>query len=197
MTSVFDPAGKQIACTVVEAGPCTVTQVKTMEKDGYSALQIGFGSKKEKNTSKPMLGHFKKTGTAPKSKVLELRDTSIEKNAGEAITCEIFTEGETVHVSGTSKGKGFQGVVKRHGFSGIGMVHHGQHDRQRAPGSLGGSSYPARVFKGLRMAGQTGNVTKKIRNLKVVKIFPDQNLILVSGNVPGAIGSYLIIENEQ
>ena len=114
MTSVFDPAGKQIACTVVEAGPCTVTQVKTMEKDGYSALQIGFGSKKEKNTSKPMLGHFKKTGTAPKSKVLELRDTSIEKNAGEAITCEIFTEGETVHVSGTSKGKGFQGVVKRH-----------------------------------------------------------------------------------
>lgn len=195
MTSIYDAQGKIIPCTVIEAGPCVVTQVKTQDKDGYEALQIGFGAKKEKNTTKALKGHFAKSGTPPKRKVVEIRNFAADKNIGDLITTEIFTEGEKVDVVGTSKGRGFQGVIKRHGFGGIGMKHHGQHDRERAPGSLGGSSYPSRVFKGLRMAGRMGNDRVKIKNLKIVKIFSDKNLILVNGNVPGAKGSFVIIEN--
>jgi large subunit ribosomal protein L3 len=169
--------------------------VKTQDKDGYEALQIGFGAKKEKNTTKALKGHFAKSGTPPKRKVVEIRNFAADKNIGDLITTEIFAEGEKVDVVGTSKGRGFQGVIKRHGFGGIGMKHHGQHDRERAPGSLGGSSYPSRVFKGLRMAGRMGNDRVKIKNLKIVKIFSDKNLILVNGNVPGAKGSFVIIEN--
>jgi len=195
MTSIYDAQGKIIPCTVIEAGPCVVTQVKTQDKDGYEALQIGFGTKKEKNTTKALKGHFAKSGTPPKRKVVEIRNFAADKNIGDLITTEIFAEGEKVDVVGTSKGRGFQGVIKRHGFGGIGMKHHGQHDRERAPGSLGGSSYPSRVFKGLRMAGRMGNDRVKIKNLKIVKIFSDKNLILVNGNVPGAKGSFVIIEN--
>ncbi|GDX48748.1 MAG: 50S ribosomal protein L3 [Bacteroidota bacterium] len=195
MTSIYDAQGKIIPCTVIEAGPCVVTQVKTQDKDGYEALQIGFGAKKEKNTTKALKGHFAKSGTPPKRKVVEIRNFAADKNIGDLITTEIFAEGEKVDVVGTSKGRGFQGVIKRHGFGGIGMKHHGQHDRERAPGSLGGSSYPSRVFKGLRMAGRMGNDRVKIKNLKIVKIFSDKNLILVNGNVPGAKGSFVIIEN--
>ncbi|MFN5402055.1 MAG: 50S ribosomal protein L3 [Bacteroidota bacterium] len=195
MTSIYDAQGKIIPCTVIEAGPCVVTQVKTQDKDGYEALQIGFGAKKEKNTTKALKGHFAKSGTPPKRKVVEIRNFAADKNIGDLITTEIFAEGEKVDVVGTSKGRGFQGVIKRHGFGGIGMKHHGQHDRERAPGSLGGSSYPSRVFKGLRMAGRMGNDRVKIKNLKIVKIFSDKNLILVNGNVPGAKGSLVIIEN--
>jgi large subunit ribosomal protein L3 len=195
MTSIFDAQGKNIPCTVIEAGPCVITQVKTVENDGYEAIQLGFGAKKEKNTTKQMLGHFAKSGSAPKRKVMEFTNIATDKTVGDVITAEVFTEGELVNVIGFTKGKGFQGVVKRHGFSGIGMGTHGQHDRSRAPGSLGGSSYPARVFKGLRMAGRMGGVRVKTKNLKVVKVFTDQNLILVNGNVPGAKGSFVIIEN--
>lgn len=195
MTSIYDPQGKVIPCTVIEAGPCVVTQVKTTDNDGYEAIQIGFGAKKEKNTTKALKGHFAKANTAPKRKLIEFRNFAIDKNVGDLITAEIFAEGEKVNVVGTSKGRGFQGVIKRHGFGGIGMKHHGQHDRERAPGSLGGSSYPSRVFKGLRMAGRMGNDRVKVKNLKIVKIFNDQNLILVNGNVPGAKGSFVIIEN--
>jgi large subunit ribosomal protein L3 len=195
MTSIYDAQGKIIPCTVIEAGPCVVTQVKTQDKDGYEALQIGFGAKKEKNTTKALKGHFAKSGTPPKRKVVEIRNFAADKNIGDLITTEIFAEGEKVDVVGTSKGRGFQGVIKRHGFGGIGMKHHGLHDRERAPGSLGGSSYPSRVFKGLRMAGRMGNDRVKIKNLKIVKIFSDKNLILVNGNVPGAKGSFVIIEN--
>lgn len=195
MTSIYDPQGKVIPCTVIEAGPCVVTQVKTMDNDGYEAVQIGFGAKKEKNTTKALKGHFAKANTAPKRKLVEIRNFALDKNVGDLITTEIFTEGEKVNVIGTSKGRGFQGVVKRHGFGGIGMKHHGQHDRERAPGSLGGSSFPSRVFKGLRMAGRMGNDRVKMKNLKIVKIFNDKNLILVNGSVPGAKGSFVIIEN--
>ncbi len=195
MTSIYDAQGKIIPCTVIEAGPCVVTQVKTQDKDGYEALQIGFGAKKEKNTTKALKGHFAKSGTPPKRKVVEIRNFAADKNIGDLITTEIFAEGEKVDVVGTSKGRGFQGVIKRHGFGGIGMKHHGQHDLERAQGSLGGSSYPSRVFKGLRMAGRMGNDRVKIKNLKIVKIFSDKNLILVNGNVPGAKGSFVIIEN--
>lgn len=195
MTSIYDPQGKIIPCTVIEAGPCVVTQVKTTDNDGYEAIQMGFGAKKEKNTTKALKGHFAKANTAPKRKLIEFRNFAINKNVGDIITTEIFAEGEKVNVVGTSKGRGFQGVIKRHGFGGIGMKHHGQHDRERAPGSLGGSSYPSRVFKGLRMAGRMGNNRVKVKNLKIVKIFNDQNLILVNGNVPGAKGSFVIIEN--
>lgn len=195
MTSIYDPQGKIIPCTVIEAGPCVVTQVKTIDNDGYEAIQMGFGAKKEKNTTKALKGHFAKANTAPKRKLIEFRNFAINKNVGDIITTEIFAEGEKVNVVGTSKGRGFQGVIKRHGFGGIGMKHHGQHDRERAPGSLGGSSYPSRVFKGLRMAGRMGNKRVKVKNLKIVKIFNDQNLILVNGNVPGAKGSFVIIEN--
>jgi large subunit ribosomal protein L3 len=194
MTSIFEANGKQTACTIIEAGPCVVTQVKTVENDGYSALQIAFGDKKEKNSNKAMLSHFAKAGTGPKAVVQELRNCSLNLNLGESITCDIFAEGDTVSVTGTSKGKGFQGVVKRHGFSGVGEASHGQHDRQRAPGSVGGSSYPSRVFKGMRMAGQMGGDQVKVKALKVLKIFPEKNYVLVSGSVPGHNGSIVLIQ---
>jgi large subunit ribosomal protein L3 len=195
MTSVFEPNGKQTACTIIEAGPCVVTQKKTVDTDGYDALQIAFGEAKEKNTPKALLNHFAKANTSPKAIVKELRNCSIDKQVGESLTCEIFTEGEKVSVIGTTKGKGFQGVVKRHGFSGVGESSHGQHDRQRAPGSVGGSSYPSRVFKGMRMAGRMGGDRVKVKALRVVKVFPDQNYILVSGSVPGHNGAIVLIQN--
>ncbi len=195
MTSVFEENGKQTACTIIEAGPCVVTQVKTVEADGYAALQIAFSEAKEKNTSAGLRGHFAKAGTTPKRVVKELRNSSIEKPVGENLTVDIFTEGEKVSVVGTTKGRGFQGVVKRHGFSGVGEASHGQHDRQRAPGSIGGSSYPARVFKGMRMAGRMGGDRVKVKALRVVKIFPDQNYLLIAGSVPGHIGSIVLVQN--
>ncbi|MBS1615410.1 MAG: 50S ribosomal protein L3 [Bacteroidetes bacterium] len=194
MTSVFEPNGKQTACTIIEAGPCVVTQKKTVETDGYNAIQIAFGERKEKNTPQALLQHFAKANTTPKATVKELRDSSIEKEVGENITCDIFAEGEKVSVIGVSKGKGFQGVVKRHGFHGVGEASHGQHDRQRAPGSVGGSSYPSRVFKGMRMAGRMGGDRVKVKALRVVKIFPEQNLILISGSVPGHNGATVLIQ---
>ncbi len=194
MTSIFAADGKQTACTIIEAGPCIVTQVKTTETDGYTALQLAFGDKKDKHTTKAELNHFSKANTSGKKFVKEFRDYSIEKALGETITLDIFEEGDKVEVIGTTKGKGFQGVVKRHGFSGVGEGSHGQHDRQRAPGSIGGSSYPARVFKGMRMAGQMGNDRVKMKGLKVVKIFAEKNYILVSGSVPGHNGSIVLIQ---
>lgn len=195
MTSIFEPNGRQTACTIIEAGPCVVTQVKSKDSDGYNALQIAFGDKKEKNTSKGLINHFSKAGVAPKRIVREFRNYDLEKASGEVITCDIFAEGEEVDVVGTSKGKGFQGVVKRHGFAGVGESTHGQHDRQRAPGSIGGSSYPAKVFKGMRMAGRMGGDRVKVKGLRVVKIFPENNYILVSGSVPGHNGSIVLIQN--
>jgi len=194
MTSVFTPDGKQTACTIIEAGPCVVTQVKTTDSDGYNALQVAFGDKKEKNANKAEKNHFAKSNTSPKGFVTEFRNYSLEKNLGDAITVDIFAEGEEVQVVGTTKGKGFQGVVKRHGFHGVGEASHGQHDRQRAPGSVGGSSYPSRVFKGMRMAGRMGGDRVKLKGLKVVKIFADKNYILVSGSVPGHNGSIVLIQ---
>ena len=195
MTSIFEENGKQTACTIIEAGPCVVTQVKTVDSDGYDALQIAYGEAKAKNTPKAQINHFNAANTTPKSVVKELRNCSISKQLGESITCEIFAEGEKVSVIGTTKGKGFQGVVKRHGFSGVGEATHGQHDRQRAPGSIGGSSYPSRVFKGMRMAGRMGGDSVKVKALRVVKIFPEQNYILISGSVPGHNGSIVLIQN--
>lgn len=194
MTSIFDPSGKQTACTIIEAGPCVVTQVKTPDTDGYSALQLAFGDKKDKHTLQAEKNHFAKANTSAKKFVKEFRNFSIEKNIGETITVDIFAEGEDVDVVGTSKGKGFQGVVKRHGFSGVGDATHGQHDRQRAPGSLGNSSDASRVMKGMRMAGRTGGERIKQKGLKVVKIFPDKNYILISGSVPGHNGSIVLIQ---
>lgn len=194
MTSIFGEDGKQIACTIIEAGPCTVTQVKTPEVDGYSAVQLALGDKKEKHSTKAEINHYAKAQTAPKRFVKEFRDYSIEKALGEIITLDIFAEGEEVEVVGTTKGKGFQGVVKRHGFSGVGEASHGQHDRQRAPGSIGGSSYPSRVFKGMRMAGRMGSDRVKLKGLKVLKLFPEKNYILVSGSVPGHNGSIVLIQ---
>jgi large subunit ribosomal protein L3 len=194
MTHYFDSEGKSISCTVVEAGPCVVLQKKTIDNDGYEAVQIGFDEKKEKNTSAGMKGHFKKAGVDPVKKIREFRGFNTERNVGENITVDIFTEGEKVSVVSTSKGKGFQGVVKRHKFSGVGMRTHGQHDRHRAPGSIGGSSWPSRVMKGMRMAGRMGNETVKTRNIKIAKIISEQNLILLNGAVPGGKGSYVIIE---
>jgi large subunit ribosomal protein L3 len=195
MTSIFSADGKNIPCTLIEAGPCVVTQVKTLEKDGYEALQIGFGEKKEKHTTNALKGHFKKANTAPKSKLVEMPYFN-ELNLGDTITAEIFTEGEFVDVVGTSKGKGFQGVVKRHGFAGVGDTTHGQHDRLRAPGSVGASSFPSRVFKGIRMAGQTGNKRVKAINIEVVKVLADRNVIALKGSIPGANGSIVIIEKD-
>ncbi|OJU78802.1 MAG: 50S ribosomal protein L3 [Bacteroidetes bacterium 47-18] len=195
MTSVFDANGKQIACTIIEAGPCVVTQKKTVETDGYNALQIAFGSRKEKNTPKALQQHFAKANTDPKAVVKEIRNCSIDKQVGETISADIFAEGEKVSVIGTSKGKGFQGVVKRHGFAGVGEASHGQHDRQRAPGSIGGSSYPSRVFKGMRMAGRMGGDSVKVQGLKVMKVYPEQNYILIAGSVPGHIGSTVLVQN--
>jgi large subunit ribosomal protein L3 len=195
MTSIFDSNGNNIACTVIEAGPCVVTQVKTLDTDGYNALQLGYGEAKEKNTSKALLGHFAKADATPKRKVSEIRDYTISKSLGDEVRVdEVFAEGDKVSVVGTSKGKGFQGVVKRHGFAGVGQATHGQHNRLRAPGSVGASSYPSKVFKGMRMAGRMGNDRVKLKNLKVLKLFPEQNLILVKGAVPGHKGAFVIIE---
>ena len=194
MTNIFGADGKQTAVTIIEAGPCIVTQVKTKDNDGYSSLQLAFGDKKDKHSTASEKNHFAKSNTAPKKFVKEFRDYSIEKNLGEAITVDIFAEGEKVNVVGTSKGKGFQGVVKRHGFHGVGQQSHGQHDRQRAPGSLGNSSDASRVMKGVRMAGRMGTDRVKIKSLKVVKIFPEKNYILISGSIPGHIGSIVYIQ---
>lgn len=194
MTSIFTPDGKQTACTIIEAGPCVVTQVKTQESDGYNALQLAFGDKKEKHSTQAETNHFAKANTSAKKFVKEFRDSSLDKNLGETVTVDIFAEGDKVEVVGTTKGKGFQGVVKRHGFHGVGEQSHGQHDRSRAPGSIGGSSYPSRVFKGMRMAGRMGSDRVKLKGLKVVKIFAEKNYILISGSVPGHIGSIVLIQ---
>ena len=194
MTSIFDENGKNIPCTVIEAGPCVVTQVRTEEVDGYSALQLGFDDATEKNATKAAKGHAKKAGTSVKRKVVEFKGFDAEYKLGDAITVEQFTEGEFVDISGTSKGKGFQGVVKRHGFGGVGQATHGQHNRLRAPGSIGAASYPARVFKGMKMAGRMGGETVKVQNLRVYKVVPEKNLLVVKGCVPGHKNSYVIIE---
>lgn len=194
MTSMFDASGRYVACTVIEAGPCVVTQVKTKEKDGYDALQLGFGERKEKHTTSAQQGHFKKANSTFKKKVAEFKDFEGEKKTGDTITLDIFNEGEFVDVVGTSKGKGFQGVVKRHHFSGVGSVGHGQHDRQRAPGSLGASSFPSRVLKGMRMAGRMGGARVKAQNLQVLKLIKNKNLLVVKGSVPGANGSIVMIQ---
>jgi large subunit ribosomal protein L3 len=198
MTSVFDAEGRNIPCTVIEAGPCVVTQIRTEETDGYAAVQLAYDEKKEKHTSAPLMGHFKKANTTPKCKLVEFaNDFGKELQLGDTITVsDIFVDGEDawVDVTGISKGKGFQGVVKRHGFAGVGGQTHGQHNRLRAPGSLGASSWPSRVFKGMRMAGRTGGDRVKILNLKVIKVIPENNLILVKGSIPGAKGSYVIVE---
>ena len=194
MTSLFDEQGKNIPCTVIELGPCVVTQVRTEEVDGYSALQLGFDDKAEKRATNAALGHFKKANTVPKKKVVEFQDFEEEYKLGDTLTVELFEEGEFVDVSGTSKGKGFQGVVKRHGFAGVGQATHGQHNRLRAPGSIGAASYPARVFKGMRMAGQMGTDKVKVQNLKVLKVVAEKNLLVVKGAVPGHTNAYVIVE---
>ncbi len=194
MTSIFSADGKNIPCTVLEVGPCTVTQVKTKETDGYSALQLAYDEKKEKNTSKPQLGHFKKSKTTPKRKLVEFSNFNKEYKLGDTLDLGIFKEISYVDVTGFTKGKGFQGVVKRHGFSGVNDATHGQHNRLRAPGSIGASSDPSRVFKGMRMAGRDGNLRKKVMNLQVIDIMVEKNLIVVKGSVPGSKGSYILIE---
>ncbi len=193
MTSVFSVEGKNIPCTVIEAGPCVVTQVKTAETDGYNAFQLAFGDKKEKNTTKAEFGHFQKAGTDPKRKVVEFQDFEKDYKLGDTITVDVIEEGSWVDVTGITKGKGFQGVVKRYNFRGVGDATHGQHNRLRAPGSLGASSYPSRVFKGMRMAGRTGGAQKTIEDLKVLKVIPESNLLVVKGSIPGAKGSFVII----
>ena len=194
MTSIFDENGKNIPCTVIEAGPCVVTQVRTKEVDGYEALQLGFDDKTEKHATKAAAGHFKKAGTVAKKKVVEFQGFATEQKLGDVIDVTIFEEGEFVDVQGVSKGKGFQGVVKRHGFGGVGQATHGQHNRLRAPGSVGASSYPSRVFKGMRMAGRMGGENVKVQNLRVLKVMADKNLLLVKGCVPGHNNSYVIIQ---
>ncbi|NLE33150.1 MAG: 50S ribosomal protein L3 [Bacteroidales bacterium] len=193
MTSVFSADGKNIPCTVVEAGPCVVTQVKTVEADGYEAVQLGFQEKTAKHTTKPEMGHFKKAGVAPQKHLVEFKGFDGLK-PGDVVTADLFEADEYVDVVGTSKGKGFQGVVKRHGFSGVGEATHGQHNRLRAPGSLGASSWPSRVFKGMRMAGRTGGDRVTVQNLQVIKVIPEHNLVLIKGSVPGAKGSIVIID---
>ena len=192
MTSIFDENGKNIPCTVIQAGPCVVTQVRTKEVDGYNALQLGFDDAKK--TNKAAEGHAKKAGASPKRRVVEFQGFEDDYKLGDTITVEHFVEGEFVDVSGTSKGKGFQGVVKRHGFGGVGQATHGQHNRLRAPGSIGAASYPARVFKGMRMAGQMGNERVKVQNLRVLKVVPEKNLIVVKGAIPGHKNAYVTIE---
>ncbi len=194
MTSIFDAEGKNIPCTVIEAGPCVVTQLRTVDSDGYTAVQLAFDEKKEKNTTGALKGHFAKAKTTPKRKLVEFKTFEDEKNLGDTVTVEIFAEGDFVDVVGTSKGKGFQGVVKRHGFAGVGGQTHGQHNRLRAPGSLGASSWPSKVFKGMRMAGRMGGDRVKIQNLEVLKVYPEHNLMVVSGSIPGAKGSYVIVD---
>jgi len=195
MTSVFDEDGNNIPCTVLEAGPCIVTQVKTVETDGYNAIQLAYDDQKEKNSTKAMIGHFKKSGTTSKRKLIELKGFIIKWKPGDVITVDYFKNDVWLDVTAQSKGKGFQGVVKRHGFSGVGGTTHGQHNRARHPGSIGASSFPSKVVKGMRMAGQTGNNTVKILNLKIIKIIPENNMILLKGSVPGSKGSYVIIES--
>jgi len=193
MTSVFSADGKNLPCTVIEVGPCVVTQVKTVEKDGYEAVQLGFQEQKEKHTTKPELGHFKKAGVTPKRHLVEFKGLGVHK-PGDVITVDYFNGEQYVDVIGTSKGKGFQGVVRRHGFKGVGEATLGQSDRQRHPGSIGACSYPAKVFKGTRMAGQMGNVRVTVQNLEVIRLLPENNLILVKGSVPGAKGSIVIVQ---
>ena len=194
MTSIFDEKGQNIPCTILELGPCIVSQIKTKEKDGYKSYQLSYDDKSEKQSVKPEKGHFKKTNTVPKKKILEFKGFEEDLKLGDSLTVNHFIEGEYVDVSGISKGKGFQGVVKRHGFAGVGQSTHGQHNRLRAPGSIGAASYPARVFKGMKMAGQTGNKKVKIQNLKVLKVIPEKNLIVIKGAVPGHKNSYIIVE---
>ena len=194
MTSIYDENGKNIPCTVIEAGPCVVTQVRTEEVDGYVALQLGFDDKAEKRANKAELGHAKKAGVSPKKKVVEFQDFEGDYKLGDTILVDHFVEGEFVDVSGTSKGKGFQGVVKRHGFAGVGQSTHGQHNRLRAPGSVGASSYPSRVFKGMRMAGRMGSDRVTVQNLKILKVVPEKNLLVVKGCVPGHKNAYVIVQ---
>ena len=194
MTSIFSEEGKNIPCTILEVGPCKVTQIKTEEVDGYNAVQLGFAEQKESRVGKAALGHFKKANSAPLKKVVEFVADFNEVALGDDINVELFEEGDFVTVTGTSKGKGFQGVVKRHNFRGVGDATHGQHNRLRAPGSIGAASYPARVFKGMRMAGQMGNARVKVENLQVLRVLSDKNMIVVKGAVPGANNSYITIE---
>jgi large subunit ribosomal protein L3 len=194
MTSLFDENGKNIPCTVIEAGPCVVTQVRTLEVDGYTALQLGFDDKTAKSSNKALDGHFKKAGTIAKKKVIEFQEFEDGHKLGDQLTVDLFVEGEFVDVSATSKGKGFQGVVKRHGFAGVGQATHGQHNRLRAPGSIGAASYPARVFKGMRMAGRMGGNKVTVQNLRVLKVVPEKNLLVVKGCVPGHKNAYVIIQ---
>ena len=194
MTSIFDENGKNIPCTVIQAGPCVVTQVRTEEVDGYSALQLGFDDKAEKRAGKAELGHYKKAGTSPKKKVVEFRDFEGEYKLGDTVGVDLFVEGEFVDVVGTSKGKGFQGVVKRHGFAGVGQATHGQHNRLRAPGSIGAASTPSKVVKGLRMAGRMGGERVTVQNLRVLKVVPEKNLLVVKGAVPGHKNAYVTVE---
>ncbi|MDG1427273.1 MAG: 50S ribosomal protein L3 [Crocinitomicaceae bacterium] len=193
MTSIFSAEGKAMPCTVIEAGPCVVTQIKTQDRDGYDAVQLGFGDRKDKNTPAALKGHFKKAKTEPKEKLVEFQGME-GLSLGDSIEVGIFEEGEYVSIAGTSKGKGFQGVVKRHGFGGVGQATHGQHNRLRAPGSIGAASYPARVFKGMRMGGQMGNERVKMENLQVLKVLADKNLLIVKGSIPGHKGSIVEIE---
>ena len=195
MTSVFSADGKNVPCTVIEVGPCVVTQVKTAETDGYSALQLGFVEKKDKHTNAPEAGHFKKAGVNPQRHLAEFKGFEGEYKAGDTITVDnLFSESDFVDIQGTSKGKGYQGVVKRHGFGGVGQSTHGQHNRLRAPGSIGACSYPAKVFKGLRMAGQMGNERVTVQNLQVIKVLPEHNLLMIKGSIPGSKGSIVLVE---
>ena len=194
MMSVFSADGKNVPCTVIEAGPCAVTQVKTIEKDGYEAVQVGFQDQKESRVSAPLMGHFKKAGVTPKRHLAEFKGFEGEYKLGDTITVEMFNESDFVDIVGTSKGKGYQGVVKRHGFGGVGQTTHGQHNRLRAPGSIGACSYPAKVFKGMRMAGQTGNHRVTVQNLQVLKVIAEHNLMMIKGSIPGSKGSIVIIE---
>lgn len=193
MTSVFSVEGRNIPCTVIEAGPCIVSQIRTIEKDGYEAIQLGFQEKKEKHATKPEIGHFKKAGTTPKKKLVEFDGFGDDVKLGDILTSDMFEPSSFIDISGISKGKGFQGVVRRHGFGGVGESTHGQHNRLRAPGSIGASSYPSRVFKGMRMAGRMGGVKITVQNIEVLKVIPENNLVIVKGSVPGANGSYLIL----
>ena len=192
MTSIYSAEGKSLPCTVIEAGPCVVTQIKTQDRDGYEAVQLGFGEKKEKNTPNALKGHFKKANTSPKAKLVEFKGFD-QANLGDTVLVDIFEEGEFVDVIGTTKGKGFQGVVRRHGFGGVGQATHGQHNRLRAPGSIGACSYPARVFKGMRMAGHMGNKRRLASNLQVLKVIAEKNLVIIKGSIPGANGSTVTI----
>jgi len=193
MTSLYDEKGNNLACTIIEAGPCVVTQIKNEEKDGYNSVQLGFLDKKERNINKAEAGHFKNAKTAPKSNLFEFKNFENELSVGDVLNVDHFSEGEFVDISGTSKGKGFQGVVKRHGFAGVGQSTHGQHNRLRAPGSIGAASYPARVFKGMKMAGQMGNEKVTVQNLKVIKVVAEKNLLVIKGCVPGHKNSIVTI----